>query len=403
MSKASEFEVVIAGGGMVGLALACALGRRGVATALVEAQEPRAVRSQDATGLRVSALSRASQRILANLGAWDAVRAVRVSPYQGMQVWDAAGGGRVSFDAADIGEPDLGHIVENGLIQYSLWECARSLESVTLFAPDKAARLDIRADHARLVLDSGRELKAALVVGADGAASRIRGLAGIGVTEDSYGQFGVVTHITTQRPHGAIARQRFLADGPLALLPLADGRCSIVWSTTPGHSEALLEMPEAEFCAAVTEASETVLGEVTACAERARFPLRRLHAERYFGERVALVGDAAHVVHPLAGQGVNLGFLDAAVLAEELVQARAAARDPGEPRRLRRYERRRRGENLLVQASLDGFHRLFTRDEAPLHWLRSTGMRVFEQLQPLKRKVIRQAMGLEGDLPELAR
>ncbi|HET9679568.1 MAG TPA: UbiH/UbiF/VisC/COQ6 family ubiquinone biosynthesis hydroxylase [Gammaproteobacteria bacterium] len=409
MTKANNnFDVIIAGGGMVGTALACALhtlatGEQKLRIALVEAHVPLSVKSVDDYGLRVSALSRASERVITRLAVWDAIKTVRVSPYQRMHVWDANGNGSVDFDAADIGEPNLGHIVENALIQHSLWQRAQSLDNVICFAPAKAQDLAIDGTSARLTLDNGQVLQAPLVVGADGAASKIRKLANLPVHEAAYEQYGVVTRIQTQKPHTDTAWQRFLSTGPLAFLPLADGSCSIVWSTSDAHSEALLAMDEKQFCQAVTQASETILGEVVRCSERARFPLRKLHAENYVTDRVALVGDAAHVVHPLAGQGVNMGFLDVAVLAEILVNAQTKGRDVGALSILRKFERARQSDNQLTLRTLDGLHYLFGEQHLALPWLRNTGMQLFDRLTPLKNHVIRRAMGLSGDLPPLAK
>lgn len=320
MTRTADFDVVIVGAGMVGAALACALGESGLRIALLEAREPQAFVSGEEVDLRVSALSRASERILSALGAWESIKTMRVSPYREMRVWDAGSAGRVHFDAASIGEPSLGHIVENRLIQHALLERACRLSNLEWFCPAISVAVSFGDEYARVRLEDGRELHAALLVAADGADSRLRDMAGITTTGEPYDQHGVVTTIRTARHHGETAWQRFLPDGPLALLPLADGRCSIVWSTTPEHAEQLLQLPEAEFCATLTEVSEAVLGDVRACGPRARFPLRKLHADAYVRPRFALVGDAAHAVHPLAGQGVNLGFLDAAVLSEVLQQ-----------------------------------------------------------------------------------
>ncbi|MBA1148489.1 FAD-dependent monooxygenase, partial [Ectothiorhodospiraceae bacterium WFHF3C12] len=239
--------------------------------------------------------------------------------------------------------------------------------------------------------------------GADGAASTVRDLAGIDISTHDYGQLGVVATVATELAHGRVARQRFLPGGPVAFLPLADGRCSIVWSQPADEAPERLDLSEEAFRDALTAASGRFLGAVTDCGERAAFPLRRQHAARYVGDRVALVGDAAHVIHPLAGQGANLGFLDAAALVECLSAAREAGRDPGGAAVLRRYERWRKGDNLLMQNAMDGFHQLFGRTDAATVGLRSLGLSVADRLLPLKQRFMAHAMGERGDLPALAR
>ncbi len=255
----------------------------------------------------------------------------------------------------------------------------------------------------RVHLDDGRILSTRLLIGADGAQSRTRELAGIATFEHDYRQAGVVAHMACERDHRATARQRFLADGPLALLPLPGRRVSIVWSTTPEHARELCSCDEGAFSQAVTAASEGVLGALCLDSQRASFPLRALHAREYTRPRLALVGDAAHVVHPLAGQGVNLGFLDAATLAGVLGDAMAAGEDIGDHYVLRRYERWRKGENLATIAALDGLKRLFGARHPLVHGLRRTGLAAVNRLGPVKQRLARRAMGLSGDLPPLLR
>jgi 2-octaprenylphenol hydroxylase len=400
---ATAFDVVIVGAGMVGGACAAALADSGLRVAVLEPSITPPVASSDPVGTRVSALSRASGRILERVGAWPRIASVRISPYRAMRVWDATGDGAVTFDAADLGEPELGHIVENALVQHALWATLQASGRVELFAPATLAGLAFHPDHARLTLADGRTLHARLVVGADGANSQVRRLADIAVESGSYEQQGLVAHLRPARSHQATAWQRFMPDGPLALLPLADGRVSIVWSTTPEHAAQLLAFDDTAFGAAVTAGSDAVLGELRAESARAAFPLRHLHAAHYVQPRLALIGDAAHVVHPLAGQGVNLGLLDAAVLAEVLGAAHAAGDDPGDLAVLRRYERWRRGDNAAMLAAFGGFKDLFGSAAAPVRLARNLGLGLFDRLGPVKREVARRAMGLAGDLPALAR
>lgn len=399
---AERCDIAVVGAGLVGAAAAAALARAGWRVALLEAQAPAPVAPGADVDLRVSAISRASERLLRGLGAWESVAPERRCPYRGMVVWDAAGTGEVRFDAADLGEPDLGHIVENRALQHALWQAALAA-GVVPYAPATVAALAVAADAATLTLADGRALVARLVVAADGADSKLRALAGFAVEGEAYDQHAVVAHLRPAEPHRAIAWQRFQPGGPLALLPLADGRCSIVWSTTPAHAEQLLALDPAAFGAAVSAGADQRLGAMALESKRARFPLRRQHARRYVDDRLALIGDAAHVVHPLAGQGVNLGFLDAAALAEVLTAARAKGDDPGERAVLRAYERWRHAENEATLQAMDGFERLFGNPSRLMALARNAGMALFDRSGPVKRAVMRRAMGLEGDLPALVR
>lgn len=398
-----DYDVVIAGGGMVGATLACALGGSALRVALLENTPPERLRPGAEIDLRVSAITHASQRILDAVDAWSEITRWRVSPFREMKVWDAIGSGRIHFDSAALGEPLLGWIVENRVIQYVLLERAQRLPNVTLLCPASAALAEIRDDGVQLRLEDGRSLRARLLVGADGANSRVRRWAGIATSGWGYAQKAVVATVATEQPHRQTAWQRFLPAGPLAFLPLHDGRCSIVWSTTPSQAGKLLEMDDGHFARALAEGFDRRLGAITAVGPRGAFPLRLQHARRYVGPRVALVGDAAHVVHPLAGQGVNLGLLDAATLAEVLLDTSSLKGDVGSLKGLRRYERWRKGENLLMLGVLDGFKRLFGSPLAPLRWLRNTGLDLTDAAWPIKNAIARRAMGLAGDLPRLAR
>ena len=406
-----HFDVVVIGGGMVGAALACLLagGRDGLRVAVVEARQPRVpdFTTDRFPGLRVSAISRASQRVLAACGAWPQIQEAGVSPYGRMVVWDAQaepfGHGSICFDSAELGVSCLGHIVDNGLIQWALWQRLGELGGVILCCPERVVGLELDEDRVLLQLENDQRITASLAVGADGGASPSRSLAGIEVDGKSYDQSAVVAHIRTERPHQESAWQRFLPDGPLALLPLQDGRCSIVWSTTPEQAKALQEADAVAFRRRVSDASGGILGEVVDSGRRASFPLRLQHAKAYTSTRFALAGDAAHTVHPLAGQGVNLGFLDAAALAEVVLEAIAAGRDPGEQLPLRRYERWRKGENLLASTGIDAIGRLFLDRHALVGVARRMGLTLVNDAAMLKNELIRRAMGLSGDLPRVAR
>lgn len=401
--QAVDFDVLIAGGGLVGACCAAALAQSGVSVAVLEARAPTLQFDPTTIDLRVSAISRASERIFRHLAAWDGMVRRRVSPYREMHVWDSAGAGAVHFDSADIAEPSLGYIIENRVIQAALWERLQSLPNVTLLCPSTVASWELRDNAIHVRTTEQRVWRARLLIGADGADSRVRELANIVAHGWMYDQHAVVAAVTTEQPHADTAWQRFLPDGPLAFLPLNNGQCSIVWSTTPTHAAQLLELDDAAFAATLEVTFAGRLGRILHCGPRASFALRLQYAQRYVRSRIALIGDAAHSVHPLAGQGANLGFLDAAALAEVVVAAAAAGLDIGDERVLARYERWRKGDNVLMMGAMDGIKRLFGPVPAPLVWLRNAGLQLTDQLTPAKEFFIRRAMGLNGDLPELAR
>lgn len=404
-----DFDVAIAGGGMVGAALAALLASRPetsrLRVALLEPRPATPPAAGEPLDLRVSALSRASQRLLERTGAWRAVVGRGVSPYRRMVVWDAADGpdgpGAIRFDAAELAEPDLGHIVENRSVQAALLECAGE-RGVTLLRSGVAS-FGAEGGAALVTTPEGRRLSCALVIGADGHDSALRRLAGIETRGWDYAQRGIVAHLAPERPHQETAWQRFLPGGPLALLPLADGRVSLVWTAPAAEAEELVSLDDAAFGARVTEAAAGVLGELRPTTRRAAFPLRLMHATEYTRPRLALVGDAAHAVHPLAGQGVNLGFMDAAALAQVLGEALAAGEDVGEHALLRRYERWRKAENLPAMALMDGLQKLFGSELPLLAWARRTGLGLVDRAEPVKRGLIRRAMGVEGDVPAALR
>ncbi len=388
---------------MVGSALGCALAQKGFRVAVIELREPVRDWPREEVDLRVSALTRASQRILENLGVWTRMEQMRVSPYRQMTVWDAGGRGSVRFDAADIGEPDLGHIVENRVVQLALWQQLGREEKALRICPDQVERMELKSDRPRLVLSSGQQIRADVIVGAEGARSPVREMAGIASSGWAYDQTAIVATVWPQQHHGEVARQRFLPTGPLAFLPIDDGRCSIVWSTSMPEAERLMALDDESFGHELAEASQQVLGGINRVGPRAAFPLRLRHADHYVLPGLALVGDAAHGIHPLAGQGVNLGLLDAAALVDVLLAARQAGRALGSMATLRRYERARKGANMEMLAAMDLFKRLFSNKNPPLTLARNLGLGLADASGPLKRLVVRRAMGLIGELPTLAR
>jgi 2-octaprenylphenol hydroxylase len=386
-------DVIIVGGGLVGLSLAAALGRADFSVALVESQEPRSDWPAGSIDLRVYAITRASQRLLADLGAWPAIQPA-AGPFREMVVWDAGGGGDIHFDSAELGEAYLGHIVESRVIEAALIEVIADTPAVQRYCPAAVKEFSESAGRQQIELEDGSRLSASLLVGADGRDSRVRGYAGIHARASDYGQQALVAVVSTERPHAETAWQRFLPGGPLAFLPLYDGRSSIVWSSASEDAGRLLALDEAEFCEALGEAFDHRLGGILACGERALFPLQRQYAPDYVRPGIALVGDAAHVIHPLAGQGVNLGLKDVGRLAGELLAARRDRRDLGSLAVLRRYERARKGDNLAMMAVMDGFKRLFGNRVAPLCWARNVGLDLVDAAPPLKNWIMRRAMGL---------
>jgi 2-octaprenylphenol hydroxylase len=409
VSAAPTHDVVIVGGGPVGATLGALLARQAGARAaarvmVLERHVPPPPDPVAPRGLRVSALSRGSERVLAAAGAWAGIAALCRSPYERMHVWPEGatprGAGSLTFDAAELSEPDLGCIVENAVLQRAALDAFTAAGGTLLRG--ELAGLALDAAAARVATDQG-EFTARLVVGADGARSAARGFAGLAAEVQDYGQVAVVAVVRPVQPHERTAWQRFLGAGTLALLPLADGNLSIVWSLPEAEARAHLACGPEEFSRRVTAASDGVLGELVLAGERAGFPLRRLEAPRYATERFVLVGDAAHMVHPLAGQGVNLGFMDAAALAEVLQRAHAEGEDPGALRVLRAYERWRKGDNQLTSAAMDGINRFLSFGRDRVGRLVQRGMGWVDRSAPAKRLLIERAMGLAGDVPQAAR
>lgn len=392
-------DVTVAGAGVVGLTLAALLARAGLRVAVVEAQPSMPPTARDHYDLRVLAVTRASACVLSTCGAWPRIAQGRYGCFRRMEVWDAGSRGRISFDAADIAEPQLGHIIEQSLLREALEQALRD-HRVDWYRPAAMSELSVHADTLDLRLADGRSVATRLLIGADGSDSSVRTLAGIAYERHDYQQTAVVCNVLTDRPHGDAARQRFLHRGPLAFLPLAE-ECasSVVWSTTADHAQSLLALSDAAFCAELSAAFEHVAGSVSSVGPRAGYPLSRGTALHYVRPRIALIGEAAHTIHPLAGQGANLGLLDAATLAQVVTEAVSRGEDAGSYSVLRRYERWRRGENLLMQLAMDGFKILFAMQDPPLRWLRGMGLSLTDRCTPVKNMIMRRAMGLAGDLP----
>lgn len=394
----AKSDLVVIGAGMVGAAAALGCANQGLQVILIEAFQPDTKFNPEFVNNRVSALTRASENLLDKLGVWSDMKSMRVEPYSDMHVWDAAGKGSIHFDAAEIAEPSLGHIVENHVTQLALWKHLESHDNVSIICPDKVVAVSRDSSGSKVQLESGLTLSASLVVVADGKKSAVRDMLGIETTGWLYDQHALVATITTENGHQHTAWQRFMEKGPLAFLPLghnADKSCSIVWSTSPEQAEQLMALDAQQFCEALTEASEAVLGKVIKVEDRGVFPLELKHAKTYIREGFVLVGDAAHAIHPLAGQGVNLGFLDVIALLEVISNATGQQRDIGGTHTLRKFERERKGSNVTMLAAMDGFKRLFSNDIMLLSTIRNAGLSLVDNLGPLKQFFVRYAMGLD--------
>jgi len=395
----NQYDVLIAGGGMVGGTLACALGGSGLRVGVIEAQTMAAVDKD--RGLRVSAITLASQTVFENVGAWDGMCAQRVAPVEVMRVWED--NSMLNFDSAELGEPCLAWIIENSVIVAALAARLCRFANIEVLSPARVATAQAGEERVIVQLEDGRELQAKLLVGADGADSLVRRAAGICWTRHNLGQSAIVAVVQTERAHERTAWQHFLTTGPLAFLPLADPQqVSIVWSADTVRATELMNLDVTAFNAELQTAFGDYLGSVRLASERAAIPLALGFAHQYTSHRAALIGDAAHTVHPLAGQGVNLGILDAATLAEVLLAAAGKKRDLGAQALLRRYERARKGADQGMQAVTGGFRYLFGSQLPGLRALRDGGLRVTEQLQPVKNYLMRRASGLAGELPRLA-
>ncbi len=403
MSETSikHYDVIVVGGGMVGAALACCLGGSNLRVAVVERLMPEPFTDDQPHDLRVSALSIASKNILQMVGAWEGVVSRRFCPYRRMRVWEDRGD--TEFNSDDIHCDELGFIVENRITQLAFLERLADFDNVDLLCPAAIKQIDYIPERPEIQLEDGSRLSCKLLVAADGGESRVRAAVGIGVTRWDYQQHALVIYIETEYGQQDITWQRFVPTGPQAFLPLNGHFASIVWYNSADAVRRLKNLSHAALREELMQAFPDCLGQVKRVLATARFPLRRQHAQAYVKQGVALVGDAAHMINPLAGQGVNIGLLDAAALAEVLLDAHNKGKDIGSVAVLNPYQKMRRNENLKMMTLMDIFYRVFSNRIPPLKLLRNLGLGLAGRIRPAKNKVMRYAMGLEGKLPKLAK
>lgn len=387
-----RYDAVVVGGGMVGAAAALGLAQAGWSVALLEHQAPQAFEAQSPPDLRISAIGCTSVGLLKQLGAWQAVLAMRCAPYRRLETWEWESS-RVAFDAASLGLPELGFMVENRILQLALWQRLEQCPNLALCCPARLQSLQRVGEHWQLTLDGAETLEARLVVGADGAQSQVRNLAGIGTNGWQYRQSCMLITVETGEPQQDVTWQRFFPSGPRAFLPLYDRWASLVWYDSPQRIRQLQAMPPAQLEREIAEAFPARLGRVKVHAAGS-FPLARRHAQRYVLPGLALVGDAAHTINPLAGQGVNLGYRDVDALLNLLSEAREQGEDWSSESVLMRYQRRRRTDNLLMQSGMDLFYTAFSNNLAPLSVARNFALMAAQRAGKLKEHALKYALGL---------
>ncbi len=398
-----DADVVVVGGGIIGGTFACLLGQAGLKVILLDAGV-RQVNSLKKVDARVFAITLASEQILKKADAWRRLPEDDIACFRKMHVWDENGLGEVHFDSASICQATMGYIISHQAIVDALQEKLLDMENVRCIWSVSAAFIKDETEAMILETEDGLQFRSKLVVAADGSNSKLRSLANIHYQKHDYKQSALACVVTTEFPHAEVARQRFLKRGPLAFLPMVDSHQSaIVWSTSPDHAQRLKEMEKSAFHFELVEAFANELGEIKESTERIIFPLSRAQADHYIQSRLALIGDSAHSVHPLAGLGANLGLLDAAALAEIVIDTVQRGRDPGRLQVLRRYERWRKGENKNVMYLMDGFKQLFENQSQSVQWMRNFGLDMVDSLPFAKHAIMKRAMGLKGDLPKIAR
>ena len=391
------FDVVVVGGGIVGLSFANALAGADFSVAVIERDEIKAI--ADEPDCRVSAINLSALKHFQQAGVLDSSLSQRVCAFEKMFVWDKTGAGQIEFDSAELGVPELGVIVENNVLQQMLRDSLQSADNITCMCPQTITEIDYQISDdekdvsSRLTLSSGKTVAAKLLVGADGVNSKVRDVALIQRAKQSYQQQGLVCNVTTSESHQNTAWQCFMPTGPLAFLPLYNGDCSIVWSLDEATAQQQMALDDEAFKLALAEASEFKLGEIRQLGQRFLFPLSHGHVSEYVKPGLALIGDAAHNIHPLAGQGANLGIADAFALAEVIIAARKANRQWASLPTLKKYQRQRKGANQLMEASMTGFKELFGNKSVALSEIRNAGLSLVDHIPALKYKIIEQALG----------
>lgn len=391
-----DADIAVVGAGIAGASAALGLARAGWRVALIEAREPGPWSPQQEPDLRVYALAQASGELFARLGVWPELLRRGLHPYRRMRVWDAAGGGELEFDAADIARPELGWIAPQAPVQDALWQALARDPRVQRHCPDRIEELESGPGEVRVELDSGRRLRVRLLIAADGARSPTRERLGIASALRDYAQRAVVAYVSHAEPHADTCWQRFLPSGPLAFLPCTDGRSSIVWTLPQAEAERVLALDHEAFQRELERAFDARLGSLTEVSQRASFPLVRRIAERFVQGRIALLGDAARNVHPLAGQGLNLGLADVRVLLDALGEA-LPGRDPGTAGPLARYARSRRSDSSVAALAFEQINRLFSNDHPISLLLRGPALGMVDRLVPLRRLFAAHAAGWGGE------
>ena len=403
----NDFDVIIVGAGMVGLTVASLFEDTQLRVALIDKSESSAKTTptglgEPKFGSRVSALSPSSRDILKRLGVWSLIEQKRYCDLRQMHIWDSDGTGSITFSAEDLAAPRLGTIIENSIVIEALMDSLESRSNIELIRPSSVYSLDEVDDWVLLNTTEQGVLRAKLVIAADGVNSKIRELKSFEVREWEYNHHAIVTTVETAKAHQKVALQRFMPTGPLALLPLSIGandNCqkysSIVWSAEPSYAKSLMDLTDKDFCFELSKCSESRFGQIVDCGTRQLFPLKQSHSVNYSKDRVVLVGDAAHSIHPLAGQGANLGFFDAEALANEIKKGLSVGRTVSDPVTMDRYQRARKGHNLGMMVLMEGFKRIFAEDILSVRWLRNFGMSRIDELQPVKNYLAKRAMGLD--------
>ena len=407
-TSAAELSVdaVIVGGGLVGLTMACAIGSAGLRIAVLDREDPQTAKAAPYDG-RASAIAYGSRRVLEAIGVWQLVGA-RAEPILDIRVSDGASPLFLHYDHADVGDQPLGHIVENQVLRDALFGRVPALSTISHLAPASLVGIERQPGKVVARLSTGQAVTASVLIAADGRHSAMRRDAGIGVTHVPYKQVGIVCTMAHERPHGGVAHERFLPSGPFAVLPMTDHpedghRSSIVWTEREALAPAMLELDDRAFSAELARRFGDWYGEVRIAGGRWSYPLSLTHADRYSAERLALIGDSAHAIHPIAGQGLNLGIRDVAALSEVMVDAARLGLDVGSRAVLDRYQRWRRFDSMALIAVTDGLNRLFSNDIQPVRLVRDVGMAAVNRMPPVKRLLMRHAMGVVGELPRMVR